>query len=213
MKEVYHLRKEPKLVFLNKKAKRFFIKNKRNQRRMQIITGSILSIFAVLAVTNEHLMNKNQQIIAMQEMQQNQSRGIASIGSIGNQSYQKAFQEKVAMELKNSLKKEEAILGKKPSKEDEFLKGFLAGNYAIEKDGSKHLKLKHNGGEKTKISSMNSLLFHLVEAFYQGDFNEIKKVSSAETQTEFIIRAPSGEEATIKIDHDVDKRIESIEMN
>jgi len=214
MNKVYHLQREPKVVFLNKKAMKSFIKMSKNKRRMSFISGSIISLVAVMAIFNEKLVVENNRLIAMQDnvAAQGQSRGIASVPSLGNQAYQNAFQAKMALELTKSLEKEKAILAKAPSKEDVFLKGHLAGNYKVKKDTKNSLVLSHLGGEMLKIGSMNALLLDVVEAFYEGEFQEISRISKADTSTEFMIKSASGETANVIILHDEDQHLLSIEM-
>lgn len=208
--KVYRLNKNDNVVFLNKKAMRKFVLLNKKQKQLSLITGSILSVFAVMAIFNEKIVQQNQ-LLSMQQTH-DLGRNVASVGSISNDSYHKAFQAKVMHDLKQSIKEDKVLFAVSPTKADSYLKGTLKGSYTLNEVSKNQFTIQYLSGEKANASNMNAFLFEFMQKMFQGDFRGIEKVSSNDAATVFSVIGDSGELSQIEISHSKNKEVQSIRV-
>lgn len=180
-----------------------FIMLQKQKKQMGILTGSILSIFAVVAILNQKIVNQNELMQAQMLSQQN--RGIASVGSLANDSFQKGMQEKLLVDVKQALNNGPVLMGQKPSNKEQFLLATLGGNYLLEeKDGK--ISLTSLNEHKHAVSNMNSFAMEFVQNMLNSDFTELRLVSDG---TYKLIKK-DGSVAMIDIRLDDQKHLDSI---
>jgi hypothetical protein len=200
----FHTKSDSKVIFLNKKSMRNFVMLQNQKKQMGILTGSLLSIFAVIAILNQKIVNQNELIQAQLQTSQ-QNRGIASVGSLANESFHKGMQEKLLADVKAAVKNGPVLIGDMPSKKEQFLLATLGGNYLLEeKDGK--ITLTSLNENKHAVVNANAFALEFVENMLNADIKEFKVVKEGNYQ---LVKA-DGTTATIDIRLDAQKQLESI---
>ncbi|MCB0347643.1 MAG: hypothetical protein KDD37_02350 [Bdellovibrionales bacterium] len=200
----FNTKNESKVIFLNKRSMKTFIMLQKQKKQMGILTGSILSVFAVIAIFNQKIVNQNE-LIHAQLLAQQQNRGIASVGSLTNDSFQKGMQEKLLADVKKSLNNGPVLVGDKPSNKEQFLLATLGGNYLLEeKDGK--ISLTSLNEHKHAVGNMNSFAMEFVQNMLNADFKELKSVGDGM----YRLTKQDGSVAMIDIRLDDQKNLSSI---
>lgn len=184
---------------------RKFVMLQNQKKQMGILTGSLLSIFAVVAILNQKIVNQNELIQAQLQSQQN--RGIASVGSLANDSFHRGMQEKLLADVKAALNNGPVLLGDKPSKKEQFLLATLGGNYLLEeKDG--RITLTSLNENKHRVANANAFAMEFVENMLNAEIKEFKVLKEGSYQ----LVKNDGTKATIDIRLDESKQLESIHV-
>ncbi len=184
-----------------------FIILEKQKKQMGILTGSILSIFAVVAILNQKIVNQNQLFQAQLQNQAVQNRGIASVGSLANDSFQKGMQEKLLVDVKQALANGPVLLGEKPTAKEQFLLATLGGNYLLEeKDGK--LSLTSLNENKHIVNNLNSFAMDFVQNMLNADFKELKVLKEGS----YSLVKQDGSTAMIDIRLDDQKHLQSIHV-